>query len=148
MRKALVSILLIGLVSAMPGAAVAGKKKTKTIHEDLAFGPLAPLPYASDLGPEGCRMGEEGVHKTTFSFTTPAKGVLDVTLEAFEGDWDLYVMDGDNVLAASDQSQLQGAGASEKILIPLGKKKTIQIVGCNWAGGPTATGMYMYKYKG
>jgi hypothetical protein len=149
MRKALVAILLIGLVSAMPGAALAGKKKTKTIHKELSFGPLAPMPMWVAVDPAGCRVGEEGIHKTTVEFTTPQKGVLSVEIAEFEGDWDLYVMDGDSTLAASEAFQIDGsAPQTEQIQIPLRKKQSIQIVACNWSGGLTATGHYMYKYKG
>ena len=151
MRKALVSVLLLGLVagalSAAPAVAGKKKKKTVTVSEEFALGPHAPIPVLSDADPNGCRNGEEGVHKTTVPFTTPGKGIMTVKISAFEGDWDLYLLEGDNVIAASDTSQLQGAAASEQIMINLGAKKKVSIVACNWAGGPTASGSYTYKYK-
>jgi hypothetical protein len=145
MRKTVISVALVALVAAVPGSALAGKK---TIHKSFSAGPHAPIPVLSDADPNGCRNGEEGVHKTTVPFKTPGKGLLKVGLEAFEGDWDLYVTTKTGtVIAASDASQLQGSPQEENITVPLGAKKSVNIVACNWAGGPTAEGHYTYKYK-
>jgi hypothetical protein len=150
MRKALVTVLLLGLVagalSAAPAVA-AKKKKTITVSEEFALGPHAPIPVASEADPNGCRNGQDAVHKTTIPFTTPAKGIMTVEISEFQGDWDLYLLEGDSVIAASDASQIQGSAASEQIMINLGAKKNVSIVACNWAGGPTAAGSYTYKYK-
>lgn len=147
MRKALVSILLIGLVGAIPTWAEAGKKKTVTVTKEFSAGPHAPMPMTSSVDPRGCTFGEEGVHKTSVPYKTPGKGVLSVELSGFEGDWDLHVLDGDgNALAVSNQGQPEAA-QMEAIQILLGAKQEIQIVACNWAGGPTASGTYIYKYK-
>ena len=151
MRRVLISVLLLGLIagalSAAPAVAKKKKKKTVTISETFTAGPHAPIPVLSDADPNGCRNGENTVHKTTVPFTTPGKGILTVEISDFQGDWDLYLMEGTNVLAASDASQLQGAAASEQIMINLGAKKVVEIVACNWAGGPTAAGSYTYKYQ-
>lgn len=146
MRKALASILAAGLVFGMlAGPAVAGKKK---ITKTFTAGPHVPLPNATeDLG-HSCLAGEEGVHKTTIPFKTPGKGILDVSIENFQGDWDLYVIDAaGSRIGVSEASQLQEAPAVEQIMIPLAAKKTYSIVACNFAGGPTADGTYTYTYK-
>ncbi|MDQ3985256.1 MAG: hypothetical protein M3280_02005 [Actinomycetota bacterium] len=147
MRRALVSILVLGLVGGVVSApALAGKKKT--IKKEFSAGPHAPLPILADASPNGCLDGQEGLNKTTVAFKTPGKGLLDVTIHEFEGDWDMYVTTPDgSVLAASDSSQLQGAAQEERIQINLPAKKSFNIVACNWAGGPTAAGHYTYKYK-
>ena len=146
MRKTVISIALVGLMAALPGSAFAGK--TKTIHKEFSVGPLAPLPVLSDADPNGCRSGQEGVHKTTIPFTAPKKGTLSVNLAEFDGDWDLYVTSkSGGVIAASDASQIQGSPQEENITVRLGTKQAVNIVACNWAGGPTAAGHYMYKYK-
>lgn len=149
MRKTLVSILALGLIAAALSAApaLAKKKKTVTIHKEFSAGPHAPMPSGLDGSTEGCLESTEGVNKTTVDFTTPGTGIITVTLEAFEGDWDLYLLQDGNLLASSHGSQLDGAaGPEEKIMMNLGAKKAVSIVACNWAGGPTASGMYMYKY--
>ncbi len=147
MRKALASILAAGLVFGMlAGPAVAGKKKK--ISKTFAAGPHIPLPNATeDLG-HSCLAGEEGVHKTTIAFKTPGKGLLDVSIENFQGDWDLYVLDAaGNMIGVSEASQLQEAPPVEQIMIPLAAKKDYSIVACNFGGGPTADGKYTYTYK-
>ena len=84
---------------------------------------------------------------TPIPFTTPGKGVLTVEIGGFQGDWDLYVFENGGILAAAESDQVGGAPATEKIMVLLGAKKKVEIVACNWSGGPTASGHYMYKYK-
>lgn len=148
MRKTLVSILALGLIAAALSAApaLAKKKKTVTIHKEFSAGPHAPMPSGLAGETEGCLESTEGVNKTTVDFKTPGKGIITVTIDTFEGDWDLYLLQDGALLASSSSSQLEGAAAEEKIMMNLGAKKAVSIVACNWAGGPTAEGMYMYKY--
>ena len=149
MRKALASILAAGLVFGMlAGPATAAKKKK--ISKTFAAGPHLPMPNASEdpTIPHSCMAGEEGIHKTTVALRTPGKGVLNVSIENFEGDWDLYVLDAAGTqIGVSEASQLQDAPPVEQIVIPLAAKKTYSIVACNFAGGPTADGKYTYTYK-
>ena len=146
MRKTLISVALTGLMAALPATALAGK--TKTIHKTFEAGPHAPVPILSDLEPNGCLGGVNGVHKTTVPFKAPGKGKLSVSIENFEGDWDLYVTTkSGSVVGASDSSQLQGSPQEEKLSVSVGKGKKVNIVACNWAGGPTAEGHYMFKYR-
>src|SRR5688572_3611123 len=152
MRKVIASVLLVGLVGALPATAVAAKKKkpkTVTISETFSAGPLAPMPIPGDVADTGCRGGEEGVHKLTIPFTTPGKGVLSTDISGFQGDWDLYVTDSSgSVMAASETSQIVDQTATtEQITIPLGAKQEINILACNWAGSPLAEGQYTFKYK-
>ncbi len=144
MRKALASILAAGLVFGMlAGPAVAGKKKK--ISKTFTAGPNVP---GADVAANTCLHSEEGVSKTSIAFKTPGKGLLDVGLENFQGDWDLYVLDAaGNTVASSGGSQLTGDAAVEQIMVPLAAKKTYSIVACNFAGGPTADGKYTYTYK-
>ena len=146
MRKSIVSLLLLGLIAAAFSAApaLAKKKKTITVHQEFTAGPHLPLP-GQDA--PGCSAGEETIHKTTIPYTTPAKGILSVEMGDFEADWDLYVYEGGNIIAASESDQTGGAAATEQIMISLAAKSSIEIVACNWAGGPTAAGHFMFKYK-
>ena len=149
MRKMIAVALAAGLATAVvSGPAIAGKGKTKTVHKTFSAGPHAPAPILGDAEPNGCFNSVDGVNKTTINYKTPGTGTLSVKLMNFEGDWDLFVADSKgNVLAASDASQLTGDAPEENISLPLGKKQSISIVACNWAGGPTAEGHYTYKYK-
>ncbi len=147
MRKVVISILAAGLVvGALGGPAAAGKKKT--ISKEFSAGPHAPLPNATEDIGHSCIAGQEGVHKTTISFKTPGKGTLTVGIHDFDGDWDLYVLDSKGaMLGVSEASQLQGAAPEENVTVRLAAKKTYDIVACNFAGGPTASGHYKYVYK-
>ena len=148
MRKAIVSILALGLIAAAFSAAPAvakKKKKTVTVHKEISAGPHLSFPGEAAAG---CADGQETINKTTVPFTTPGKGILTVEIGEFQGDWDLYVFEAGNIIAAAESDQTTGgAPATEKIMINLGAKKNIEIVACPWAGGPTATGHFMYKYK-
>lgn len=149
MRKVLVSILLLGLIASafsVAPAMAAKRKKKVTITKEFSAGPHAPMPTGVAGEADGCRDSTEGVNKTVVDFKTPGKGVITVKIEAFEGDWDLYLVEGDSTLASATSSQLEGAAAEEQIMISLGAKKNVSIVACNWAGGPTATGSYKYTY--
>ena len=154
MRKALASLIALGLVAGFSAApAQAGKKKTKTISETISV-TAAPFPnyssYTATPTP-GCTAGVEGVHKLSTPFETPGAGTLTFSMSGFTGDWDLYLFDDAGVAIA--RSDLEQAGpamapAEEKLVAPLAAGKTYQLVVCNWAGAPQATAEYTYVYKG
>ncbi len=152
MRKALVSLLALGLVAgALAGPAAAGKKKkaTKTISETVSV-TAVPFPnYSSSTGTPtpGCSAGQEGVHKLTTAFEAPGAGTFTATMSGFTGDWDIYLFDGDVVIGRSEAAQVPDqAPAEEKIEIKLAAGKTYDFVVCNWAGAPQATAEYTYVY--
>src|SRR5687768_12465786 len=100
MRKALASLIALGLVAsftATPALAGKAKKKkvTKTISETIDV-TAVPFPnyssYTATAQP-GCSAGQEGVHKMTKAFETPGAGTLTLSMSGFTGDWDLYVFD-------------------------------------------------------
>jgi hypothetical protein len=125
----LVCILgLLGVLAAAPAAA--GKKKKGS------FSAENPVPHP--LG-DGCNEGMDGVSKTTEAMKAPFNGLLTVTMENFQGDWDLFVTDADGAaLVSSVESQLTGAAATEEVSIVLKKGYAFAIVPCNWVGGPSA----------
>lgn len=156
MRKALASLIAIGLVASFAATpALAGKKSkkkaTKTISETIEA-TAVPFPnYSSYTGTEtpGCTAGQEGVHKLTTPFETPGPGTLTLTMSGFTGDWDLYLFDDAGVpIARSDIEQVGPTMAppEEKIVMPLAKGRTYDLVVCNWAGAPEATAEMTYVY--
>ncbi|HEX2295996.1 MAG TPA: hypothetical protein VHN37_11880 [Actinomycetota bacterium] len=157
MRKALASLIALGLVASFSmSPALAGKKKakkkvTKTIEETIDV-TAVPFPnyssYTATATP-GCTAGVEGVHKATRSFETPGAGTLTLSMSGFTGDWDLYVFDGAVAIARSDNEQVGPtmAPAEEKIEMPLEKGKTYDLVVCNWAGAPQASAQLKYVYS-
>jgi hypothetical protein len=155
MRKALATLIALGLVASFSASpALAGKKAkkkvTKTISETIEV-TAVPFPnYSSYSGTAtpGCTAGQEGVHKATRAFETPGNGTLTLSMSGFTGDWDLYVFDGSVAIARSDNEQVGPAmaPAEEKIVMPLQKGKTYDLVVCNWAGAPQATASLEYVY--
>lgn len=157
MRKALASLVALGLVAsfaASPAVAAKGKKKkvTKTISETIDVTAL-PFPnYSSRTGTAlpGCTAGEEGVHKHTHPFETPGAGTMTLSMSGFTGDWDLYVLNSDGIaVARSDNEQVGEAMAppEEEVVMPMGKGETYSLVICNWAGAPQASASLKYVYS-
>lgn len=130
-KKLMVLLCVVGLVGMVAAApALAGKKKKGSFTAEN------PVPHP---GPDGCLAAPESLSKTTESLKAPFSGLLTVTMENFEGDWDLFVTDADgNELISSVESQLTGAPATEEVSIPLKKGYEFAIVACNWVGGPSA----------
>src|SRR5918992_148496 len=97
MRKAVILIMAMGLVAALVAPAAAQKKKT--VEEEWTA--TAPVPGpAAQVDPSTC--GIENASFVSHPFSTPGKGVLDVSMDQFVGDWDLYVRDGDgNTIGSS-----------------------------------------------
>ena len=151
MRKAIITLLGLSLVAgALAGPALAGKT-TKGSYQVVA----APLPMLVDVDPNGCLSAVEGVHKNTTPVKAPGTGKLTVVLDGFSGDWDLYVLDkaGTAILGSSTGDQtsatvgLGGDPLSEKVVVPIFGKKTVNISVCNWAGGPTANVSWKYVVR-
>jgi hypothetical protein len=154
MRKALATLLALGLVAGLSAApALAGKKKkaTKTISETISATAI-PFPNLSShtgTPTPGCTAGQEGVHKVTRPLETPGAGMLTFQMSGFTGDWDIYLFDDTGVaIARSDNAQVpDGAAPEEKIVAPLAARKSYELVVCNWAGAPQATADFTYVYR-
>ncbi len=155
MRKAVVSIIALGLVASLTASpALAGKKKaTKTISNTISATAI-PFPNLSShtgTAQPGCTAGQEGVHKHTHPFETPGAGTLTLSMSGFTGDWDLYVFDDAGVIVGrSENAQADPAmaPAEEAIEATLAARKTYDLIVCNWAGAPQATVEYTYVWKG
>jgi hypothetical protein len=155
MRK-LGAVLIAGaLVASLSSTAFAAKPKK--IHETFGAS-LAPWPKLAAWGDEagltkpGCSSGTEGVNWVAQEFTAPGKGTLRVWMEGFTGDHDLYVFQGDLVLARSENAQVPVGGttvapAEEEILMPMAKGDTITMVACNWLGQPDVLAHYEGTFK-
>ena len=147
MRKTVVTVLAAGLLVGSLGATANAGKKTVTKNFTL----LAPVaaPILTDVDPNGCLNTEEDVSKDTYAFKAPKhkkSGTLSVRIDGFEGDWDLFVLKGDTVLAESTSDNL----SQDFEAVTVGRIKggtKLNIVGCNWSGSPQAEGSLAYKYK-
>lgn len=95
----------------------------------------------------------EGISITTKEIKTVGAGTLLVELSGFIGDWDIAILnDKGEQIAAGDNAAATGTSPStgdivEKAQVKFKKAATIRISVCNFAGGPTASAKYTYKYK-
>lgn len=68
----------------------------------------------------------------------PGAGRMTAELSGFLGDWDFYLRSNGSELSASAGGDIGGAmDAKETVSAKVKKAGTIDIVSCNWAGGPT-----------
>lgn len=130
MRKSITMLLVLALLVALGAApATAGKKKKGS------FSAENPVP-AVDTCPTDA---QEDLSKTSEALKVPFNGILTVTMTDFQGDWDLYVTDADGgEIVSSVGSQLTGTPPEEEVSIYLPKGMSVQMIACNWIGGPTA----------
>jgi hypothetical protein len=142
---ALALTAVAGLVVAAPGALADGKP----VEEEYAATAPTPDPtnYAGAATGEGysvCAQNVPGSFQVD-QFKAPSAGKLKVDLTGFAGDWDLLLIDDKGAeLAAGGSSDVSNG---ETAGVTLKKPATIQIVACNWAGGPTATVKYVFTPK-
>jgi hypothetical protein len=137
--RILAAVLTLVIVAA-PG--LAGKRATVKKSFSVT---AAPFPMSGSVQPGGCANGEEGIHKTTIPFRTPGKGTLSVELSNFVGDWDLHVAVNGSIIASSNGDH---EAVTEQVSgLPFAKGAKVDIIACNWSGGPTADGTYTYVYK-
>lgn len=144
MHKAVAILISAGLVaglSALP--ATAGPRK-KTVKEQWQVA-AAPFPGADDHSDPSQECGVEGASYAVHAFTTPAKGTLDVRINGFEGEWDLYVTDAAGHLLGSSVEFM--SDSEERVVLRLGAKVKINIYACNFLGGPIANGELKYVYR-
>lgn len=136
----LAAMMLIGVGA--PSATAEGKKKSVEEEWDVT---ALPFPGADDHSNPEEECGVEGVSYTIHTFTTPGRGSLDVRINEFQGEWDLYVSDADGNLLGSSVNFM--AGSEERVTIPLAANVEVSIYACNFLGGPTAHGALKYVYR-
>ena len=141
---ALLAVTVAAAGIAAPSA-LAAPKKPKPITKSYAT--TTPMPDPSNFAGQGYSVCAQNVPESfhTEEFKVPAKGMLHIELTGFTGDHDLLLMDGEGEeLAYGGASDVTGSE-----IVDMGFKKAgkVQIVNCNWAGGPNAKVTYTFTYK-
>lgn len=131
MRKALTSlwaVVVVASVAAPPASAHGALSETYTVSANT------PLPLQNPKG--RCSAGVEDVHKDSHSFQLPRAGTLTVRLDEYVGDWDVEIVDKKtgSVFAYADGV----ADAVQTVGATLSADQEVDIVACNFVGGPTA----------
>jgi hypothetical protein len=102
-------------------------------------------PLGSDMSPDRCFSGTEGVHKVTHPYTPASDGSLTVMAEGFVGDWDLAITDGQGeILAASWMDATLGGPSREVIRWRVHSGAPLNLVACN-ASSPTVEIVVRYR---
>lgn len=139
-RTAVLALALVAAATATaPGALAAPRTITKT------YTATAPVPDPTNVA-GGYSVCAQNVPQSFHveEFKVPAAGTLKVELTEYQVDWDLLLMDAkDRELAGSGSG---GVGEPEIAQIKLKKAGLVQIVACNWSGGPTGQVTYTFTF--
>ena len=148
MRKTITMLLGLTLVAGLMAMPAFAGKTTKG-----SFTAVAPVPYplsfvdGEDAG-QDCLKSPEGVSRVSKPLKAAGAGKLTVTMGDFQGDWDIYVFNKTGgELGSSHADNVQGGVVGEKIVLTIPSKQTVNIVACNWSGGPTANVAYKFVLK-
>ena len=137
--------VLAAATVAAPGALAAPPKPITKTYTATAPTP-DPTNWAGSAGVETysvCAMNVPGSFHIE-EFKVPAAGTLKVELSKFQGDWDSLLLDGKgNELTYGGASDVTG---TEIMQAKFKKADKVQIIACNWAGGPTGEVTYTFTY--
>ena len=152
MSRLLVSAAAIGIAAG--ALALPADAAPKTIEKSFAV--TIPVPLLGSVGningactgnPAGADV-PNNMHVETF--TAPAAGQLKVEVTGFVGDWDMALESGGKRLAEGDGSvtptSMSTGSIVEKLTFKIKKAGEYDIVVCNFVGGPTGTGKYVFTY--
>lgn len=155
-RTALPVALSLVVAAGALAPAMAAPPKPKPITEEYEMEHI-PMPFpltgSEGFGETSCMIPElEGISTTTKTIKTKGPGTLTVDVTKFDGDWDITVMnDKGDVLGSgagtTTPTALTTTGNVEKLVVKTKKAMTLQIAVCNFLGGPTAHGKYVFEYK-
>jgi hypothetical protein len=140
---ALLAVTVAAAGIAAPSALAAPKKKPIT----KSYTTTTPMPDPSNYAQQGYSVCAQNVPQSFHveEFKVPAKGLLHIELTGFTGDHDLLLMDGEGEeLAYGGASDVTG---SEIVDMGFKRPEKVQIVNCNWAGGPNAKVSYTFTFK-
>jgi hypothetical protein len=147
-RSRRTTLLLGGAVvlgTAVSPALATHKKPISVTYTATATTP-DPGNFATGTLCDGVNPAQTGEH--VHEFAAPEAGTLEVTLTNYQGDWDLAVRNskGGNIGESGSGGYPPLAGGDEKTKVKIKKAEKLAIVGCNWAGSPTATVKYTFTF--
>ena len=138
-RTAALTLVALAAATAAAPAAVAAPPKPVT----KTYTATAPLPDPTNVdGPYSVCAQRVPQSFHVERFKVPGPGSLKIELTGYQIDWDLLLMDAQaKEMAGSGNGEV---GLPEVISVKLKKAQTVQIVACNWSGGPTGTVTYTF----
>lgn len=154
-RRALVPLVAAGVVAFTAPSFAAPKPKPITKSWDMNI-PLAGAGAAQDPTASQACAGEVDVPNSTHTeeFSIPAAGILKVEVTDYVGDWDFVIKDSkgkrlansDNASSTPDKLAAPGSPIVEKGTYRAKKKMDIEIVVCNFLGGPQGKGKLTFTF--
>lgn len=139
MRTRLVlAVLPIALVGVTAASSLAAPKEMKGTFDAAA----SPDPTPTAPGREVCQ-GLNPSSRFEVPLKVPAAGKLKVDLTGFLGDWDLTLESKSGAVMAQSAEFVEAT--TETIQVKFKKASEVVIVACNFAGGPTAKGSFVFK---
>lgn len=145
MRTSLVVVPLVSLVAVI-GAGAADANHKKPISK--TYTATAPAPDPSNFSPSStysvCGQTVPGSFDVE-EFTAPEAGTIKAELSGYVGEWDFLLTD-DKGRELASSGILDVTGAPEKITYKFKKPGTVNLIACNWAGGPTGTVKYTFTF--
>ncbi len=137
-----VSAATVALIVGLSAPASSSHREIEDTYEVMA------LPYVArqDDGSLHCLGGMEGVNQDTHPLKVPFKGQLSITLNDFQGDWDLFVVDDNGSVLAESYEFNIGGPPTEEIVLSVTKRQPLAIVACNSIGGPTARVSFLLSH--
>ena len=152
-RRRVIPAVALAVVSA--GLAVPAEAAPKTIEK--SFSATIPVPLAgatSDpTAPVACAgaVAPFPMSSHVESFSAPAAGTLKVEVTGFVGDWDIALDSNGKRIAEGDNASVTPTNMStgsivEKLTYKVKKAGDLDIIVCNFAGGPNGTGKYVFTF--
>lgn len=137
------SLPVLLVVATITSAASAGHQAPVSERYDVT----APVPFPVEASSH-CTDGIEGTTKNTRTITLPSRGVLQVELSGFLGDWVLELFDAKGrMLGQSAALDPTNTAPVRKVTY---KKATpgqqVKIAVCNVEGGPKASVNYTFTH--
>ena len=143
-RTAASAVVLV--VAATVATDVAHAKHKKPIEK--TYTATAPAPDPTNFGPSARYSVCEQTVPQSFhveEFSAPEAGTIKAELSGYVGEWD-FLMTDDKGREVASSGILDVTGAPEKMTYKFKKSGTVNIIACNWAGGPTGTVKYVFTY--
>ncbi|HVE63199.1 MAG TPA: hypothetical protein VNB94_05305 [Mycobacteriales bacterium] len=139
------ALAAVGMLLAVPAGAA-----PKTIEKSFAVAIPVPLLGSTGSISVACNDGGHVVPGTTHreAFAAPGAGTLVVEVTGFVGDWDLALDVAGKRLAEGSgtvtPTSMSDGSLVEKLKFKVKKAGKVEIVVCNFAGGPSGKGKYVF----
>ena len=143
-RTLVLAVVATSAVTAVGGVAQANHKKPI----EKTYTATAPAPDPTNFNPSAQYSVCEQTVPQSFhveEFTAPEPGTIKATLNGYVGDWDFLITD-DKGRELGNSGLTAVAGEDETVTYKFKKAGTINLIACNWAGGPTGTVKYKFTF--